>query len=194
MSENYHKNFEKVLKKNFINIFVLSILEKHPSHGYKIGREIEKRTLGMWKPRASTLYWILNNQREKGFIRLIEDAKNRKVYEITDKGRETLKLMKQTQRKIRKSYRRFLMTTIINGSSVNIEELEQFDEIPNIQMLPTALKPDKFTGDLNLNERLQLLESMRASIIENRDRMNEYIKDFDETILELRNKLDKENE
>ena len=191
MVENYHKNFEKVLKKNFTNIFVLSILEKEPSHGYKIGSEIEKRTLGMWNPTASTLYWILNNQREKGFIKLIEEDKNRKIYEITDLGKQALKLMKQSQRKIRQSYRRFLSTSIQNGGSVDVEELEHYEDIPNIQMLPTAMTPDKFKGDLSPQERLKLLEEMRASIIENRDRMNSYIKDFDETILKIKEELNK---
>jgi len=193
MVENYHKNFEKVLKKNFTNIFVLSILEKEPSHGYKIGNEIEKRTLGMWKPTASTLYWILNNQREKGFIKLIKEDKNRKIYKITDMGKQALKLMKQSQRKIRQSYRSFLSASIQNGGSVDIEELEHYKDVPNIQMLPTAMKPDKFKGDLSPQERLKLLEEMRASIIENRDRMNDYIRDFNETILRIKKELDQKS-
>ncbi|MFX0023890.1 MAG: PadR family transcriptional regulator [Candidatus Hermodarchaeota archaeon] len=193
MVENYHKNFEKVLKKNFINIFVLSILEIGPSHGYKIGLEIEKRTLGMWKPTASSLYWILNNQEEKGFIRIKEEVKNKKIYEITDMGKQALKLMKQSQRKIRKTYRRFLSSAIQNGGSIDIEELEHYEDVPNIQMLPTAMKPDKFKGDLTLHERLKLLEDMRASIKENIDRMNSYIKDFDETIMKIKEEMKKKS-
>ncbi len=191
MVETYHKNFEKVLKKNFINIFVLSILEISPSHGYKIGLEIEKRTLGMWKPTASSLYWILNNQREKGFIRIKEEEKNKRIYEITDMGKQALKLMKQSQRKIRKTYRRFLSSAIQNGGSVDIEELKLYEDVPNIQMLPTAMKPDKFKGDLTLQERLKLLEDMRVSIKENVDRMNGYIKDFDEIITKLKEEMKK---
>ncbi|MFW9878815.1 MAG: PadR family transcriptional regulator [Candidatus Thorarchaeota archaeon] len=193
MVETYHKNFEKVLKKNFTNIFVLSILEMGPSHGYKIGNEIEKRTLGMWNPSASSLYWILNNLREKGFIKLFEEDKNKKIYKITDTGKQALKLMKQSQRKIRKSYRRFLSTAIIDNGAIDSEELKYFEDVPNIQMLPTAMKPDKFEGDLTPIERLKLLEAQRASIIENRDKMNEYIKDFDETITKIKRDLDKED-
>ncbi|HUW91201.1 MAG TPA: PadR family transcriptional regulator [Candidatus Nanopelagicaceae bacterium] len=192
MVENYHKNFEKILKKNFTNIFVLSILEKGPSHGYKIGNEIEKRTLGMWNPSASTLYWILNNLRDKGFIKLIEQEKNKKVYEISDTGKETLRLMKLTQRKIRNTYRRFLAASIENKYSNDIEELEHFEEIPSIQVLPTALRAERFKGNLSLDEKLLLLESKKAAIVETRDRMNEYINDFDETILKIKNELDKE--
>lgn len=192
MVENYNKNFEKVMKKNFTNIFILSILEKGPSYGYKIGNEIEKRTLGMWNPSASTLYWILNNLREKGFIKLLEEDKNKKVYKISDKGKEALRLMKLTQRNIRNTYRRFLAASIDNRDTIDSEDLQHFDEIPSIQVLPTALRPERFKGNLNLNERIQLLESKKAAFIETRDRMNEYIKDFNETILKIREELNKQ--
>lgn len=192
MVENYNKNFEKVMKKNFTNIFILSILERGPSHGYKIGIEIEKRTLGMWNPSASTLYWILNNLREKGFIKLLEEDKNKKVYEISDTGKEALRLMKLTQRKIRNTYRRFLAASIDNRDTINSEDLERFDEIPSIQVLPTALRPERFKGNLTPNERIQLLESKKVAFIETRDRMNDYIKDFDNTILKIKKELDNE--
>ena len=192
MVENYNKNFEKVMKKNFTNIFILSILEKSPSHGYKIGNEIEKRSLGMWNPSASTLYWILNNLREKGFIKLLEEEKIKKVYEITDTGKEALRLMKLTQRKIRNTYRRFLAASIDIQDSSDIEELERFDEIPSIQVLPTALRPERFEGNISLSERIHLLEIKKAALVETRDRMEEYIKDFDKTISKLNNELDKQ--
>ena len=192
MVENYNKNFEKLMKKNFTNIFILSILEKGPSHGYKIGNEIEKRSLGMWNPSASTLYWILNNLREKGFIRLLEEDNIKKIYEISDTGKEALRLMKITQRKIRNTYRRFLAASIDIRDSSDLEELEFFDEIPSIQVLPTALRPERFEGNITLNERINLLESKKVALVETRDRMDEYIKDFDETISKLKNELDKE--
>jgi len=146
----------------------------------------------MWNPSASTLYWILNNLRDKGFIKLIEQEKNKKVYEISDTGKETLRLMKLTQRKIRNTYRRFVAASVENKYSNDLEELEHFEEIPSIQVLPTALRAERFKGNLSLDERLLLLESKKAAIVETRDRMNEYINDFDETILKIKNELDKQ--
>ena len=180
------------MKKNFTNIFILSILEKGPSHGYKIGNEIEKRSLGMWNPSASTLYWILNNLKEKGFIRLLEEDNKKKVYEISDTGKEALRLMKITQRKIRNTYRRFLAASIDIRDSSDLEELERFDEIPSIQVLPTALRPERFEGNITLSERINLLEVKKAALVETRDRMNEYIKDFNDTISKIKNELDKQ--
>ena len=193
MVEDYNKNFEKVMKKNFTNIFILSILERSPSYGYKIGNEIEKRTLGMWNPSASTLYWILNNLREKGFIKILREDKNKKVYEISDTGKEALRLMKLTQRNIRNTYRRFLAASVDQGSAIDYDDLERFDDIPSIQVLPTALKPERFKGNLTPKEKIQLLEAKKVSFIETRDRMIEYIKDFDETILKIKKEMD-ENE
>jgi len=137
-------------------------------------------------------YWILNNLREKGFIRLLEEDKVKKVYEITDMGEEALGLMKATQKKIRNTYRRFLAASIDIRDSSDLEELERFDEIPSIQVLPTALRPERFKGNISLNERIILLETKKAALVETRDRMDEYIKDFDNTILKLRNELDKQ--
>lgn len=157
MVENFLKNFEKVMKKNFTNIFVLTILEKEPSHGYKIRNEIEKRTIGMWKPTASTLYWILNNLRENGFIKLLKENK-KKVYEITDTGRETLRLMKSIQRKIRKSYHRFLAVSRMNGDSIESKKPEHYEDDSSIQMLLTSLRPDKYK-ELTLISRFAMKPS-----------------------------------
>ncbi len=190
MVEDYNKNFEKVMKKNFTNIFILSILERGPSHGYKIGNEIEKRTLGMWNPSTSTLYWILNNLREKGFIKIFKEDKKKKVYEISDIGKEALRLMKLTQRNIRNTYRRFLAASIDQGTAIDSDDLERFDDIPSIQVLPMALKPERFKGNLAPKERIQLLEAKKIVFIETRDRMNEYIKDFDKTISKIRKEMD----
>ena len=47
--------------------------------------------------------------------------------------------------------------------------------------------------DFDSERGQQLLEEMRASIIENRDRMNGYIQDFDSTILKIKEELIKES-
>ena len=93
MAENIANNFEKTMKKGFVNIFVLLVLNKEPTHGYQIKKLIEERTFKFWKPKDSTMYTILNTLREKGLIRQSDNQDSddsRKVYELTDKGKETL--------------------------------------------------------------------------------------------------------
>ncbi|MFX1350346.1 MAG: hypothetical protein ACFE92_16875, partial [Promethearchaeota archaeon] len=104
--------------------------------------------------------------------------------------KEALRLMKLTQRNIRNTYRRFLAASIDQGTTIDSEDLERFDDIPSIQVLPMALKPERFKGNLTPRERIQLLEAKKIAFIETRDRMNEYIKDFDKTILKIRKEMD----
>ena len=54
MVEEITDNFEKAMKKGFLSILILAVLEKNPTHGYKILKQIEKKTLGVWKPPSSS--------------------------------------------------------------------------------------------------------------------------------------------
>ena len=120
MAEKIADKFEKTMKKGFVNIFVLMVLHKEPTHGYQIKKLIEERTFGFWSPSDSTMYTILNRLRDKGLIKLsnIQDPEDtRKVYELTKKGNDTLKLMIEREREMRESMKAlFLSTTDIDDN------------------------------------------------------------------------------
>ncbi len=114
MVENIADNFERTMKKGFVNIFVLLVLNKEPTHGYQLKKLIEERTFGFWTPSDSTMYTILNNLREKGLIRQsdIQDSDDtRKTYELTEKGKETLEIMMQREREMRESMASLIFST-----------------------------------------------------------------------------------
>jgi len=114
MAEKIANKFEKTMKKGFVNIFVLLALHKEPTHGYQIKKMIEERTSGFWSPSDSTMYTILNNLREKGLITLSntqDPEETRKIYELTKKGNDTLKLMIEREREMRDSMRAILFST-----------------------------------------------------------------------------------
>jgi PadR family transcriptional regulator PadR len=96
------------MKTGFISSLILIVLEKNPSYGYKIGKEIEKRSLGIWDPPSSTMYTVLKDMTKKHLISFkeqqVEEGRNRKIYEITQKGKETLKLMLEKHRLIEESF------------------------------------------------------------------------------------------
>ncbi len=196
MVEEYAKSYEKVIKKNFATIFILSILKDGPSHGYEINNKIRKRTLGIWNPTASTLYWILKKQREMGLIKLVyqkNKIRNKQVYEITDKGKETLRLMKKSQNKIRKVYKHFLSLSSEHIFPFDSEELEYFDNILNYQLLSNIIKPEKENLDLSPKKKLHLLNLQKETIIVARDRLNDYIKKINEIILNIKKELEDSN-
>jgi DNA-binding PadR family transcriptional regulator len=62
----------------------------NPAHGYKLMREIEDVSRGRLTMGPGTLYGVLTRLQGDGLIRLDEDDGRRKVYRITQAGREAL--------------------------------------------------------------------------------------------------------
>ncbi len=72
---------------------MLSVIGELPSHGYRIGREIERRSSGYFRLTASTLYSALRRLEQDGLVQSAwHTASNthRRCYWLTDKGREAL--------------------------------------------------------------------------------------------------------
>lgn len=131
--DNSAKKFTRGMKNGFINMFVLLVLEKGPNHGYNIKKEISDRTLDVWSPTASSLYPLLNRMCDSG---LIKEAKNqdedengriKKIYEITSKGKKTLKLMLKKQRQIEDAMKTLMMETIKISDDFTDGEIEALD-------------------------------------------------------------------
>ena len=66
--EEIAEKFEKAMKKGFIRILTLLVLDKEPMHGCQIKRAIEETTFSVWTPIDSTMYTILGDLREKHLI------------------------------------------------------------------------------------------------------------------------------
>ena len=73
------------MKKGIVEIFVLAILKKGPSYGYKIVFDLSKYV----DISESTLYPILRRLEKNGELRTYNElfqGRNRKYYAITVKG------------------------------------------------------------------------------------------------------------
>ena len=68
---------------------VLALLAEQPMHGYQIIHEIEERSGGSWKPSAGSVYPTLQLLADEGLINA-EESNGRKVYSLTDAGREAV--------------------------------------------------------------------------------------------------------
>ncbi|WP_297534998.1 PadR family transcriptional regulator [Thermococcus sp.] len=76
------------------NIILVIVGLKGETHGYEILKELEKFTVGIWKPSHSNLYTLLNKMVEEGLLEPREEyrGKLRRVkYRLTDKGWEYLR-------------------------------------------------------------------------------------------------------
>jgi DNA-binding PadR family transcriptional regulator len=71
--------------------FVLSVLHQKPMHGYELVQAVDKTTKGCCSPTEGTVYPMLNEFEAGGYLSShaeIVHGRERKVYTLTDKGRE----------------------------------------------------------------------------------------------------------
>ncbi|MFX0070617.1 MAG: PadR family transcriptional regulator [Candidatus Hermodarchaeota archaeon] len=113
--EEIVNSFELTMKKGFVSVLILLVLEEEPSHGYKIQKEIAKRSLGYWQPTSSNIYPLLESLKEKKLINCIEQndfGRQKKVYKITPKGTKTLKMLFRKHQLMIESIKTIILRTM----------------------------------------------------------------------------------
>ena len=155
----------KEAQKGYIRMGVLILLNKKPSHGYEIMKEINSRTKGFWQPTAGGVYPILRDLEKSGYIKgQWETQKNRrlKVYKITESGEQILRkaILKQTEifNNIGSLFREF------SRDVLNVEAVD--DSMPKIPSPFSAFLEEKVGGKRNLkqlqNERNHIYETVKG--------------------------------
>ena len=189
MVEEITKNFEKAMKKGFISALILLILEKNPSYGYKISKDITTRTLGIWTPPASTMYTVLKEMTKNGLIKYIEqqeEGRTRKIYDVTKKGEEILKLMVEKQQIINESIETLIAATIGSDEALSGHFFPKYGPF-NFFFEKLEEKSEE--------EKLKLLEFHKSKLSQKIDRFNKQYQKIEELISKLKNKaIDKNSE
>jgi len=72
-----------------IKYILLSLIEEAPQHGYQLIKELESRWGGFYRPSPGSVYPTLQLLEEGEYI-TSSQVEGKKVYTITDKGRELL--------------------------------------------------------------------------------------------------------
>ena len=83
------------IKMSLSKFFILCVLHHRPMHGYDISREVARTTNGCCSPTEGTIYPVLREFEAGGYVTfeaLIVSGRERKVYTLTDKGREAFKV------------------------------------------------------------------------------------------------------
>ena len=73
-----------------LRLYLLSLLDEAPRHGYEVIRALEERFDGMYSPSAGTVYPRLSRLEEEGLVER-EDTGRKAIYRITDAGRAELR-------------------------------------------------------------------------------------------------------
>src|SRR3954463_15369006 len=78
-----------VFKHGALRLYLRKLLGEHPRHGYEVISLLEDRFLGLYAPSAGTVYPRLARLEAEGLVEH-EENDGRKVYRLTDAGREEL--------------------------------------------------------------------------------------------------------
>jgi DNA-binding PadR family transcriptional regulator len=76
-------------RRGDIRTAALLLLAEEPRNGYQIMQEVQERSEGVWRPSAGSVYPALAQLEDEGLIRS-EEQDGRKLFTITDAGRELL--------------------------------------------------------------------------------------------------------
>jgi DNA-binding PadR family transcriptional regulator len=75
------------MRRGGTQVAILALLAEQPMHGYQIIQELATRSGGAWTPGAGSVYPALEQMEAQGLISGDQQA-DKRVYSITDKGRE----------------------------------------------------------------------------------------------------------
>src|SRR5665648_37560 len=171
-------NWLKEAQKGYIRMGVLILLNKKPSHGYEIMKEINSRTKGFWQPTPGGVYPILRDLEKSEYITgEWQTQKNRhlKVYKITQSGDAILRraILKQTE--------------IFDNISSLFHEFAR--EVLNVETTNIPIPPSPFSPFLEENvgsQTLVHLEHQRKHAVETIKSMRERLKQIDGRIAEIK--------
>ncbi|MEP6856302.1 MAG: PadR family transcriptional regulator [Pedococcus sp.] len=73
-----------------LRLYLLSLLNEGPRHGYEVIQDLEHRFNGLYSPSAGTVYPRLAKLEEEGLVERSEEGR-KAIYRITDAGREEVR-------------------------------------------------------------------------------------------------------
>ncbi len=82
-------------RRGDIRPILLGVLAERPMHGYEIIRYLEDRSHGLWRPSPGSVYPTLQLLEEEELVRS-HDEGGKKIYELTDRGRDEAKAAQST--------------------------------------------------------------------------------------------------
>jgi DNA-binding PadR family transcriptional regulator len=88
-----------------LQLLILALLEKQPSHGYELIKTIEERSGGFYSPSPGVIYPALTYLEDVGHAQAEPDG-TRKLYRITPQGRTHLETHRDTAEAILNAFKR----------------------------------------------------------------------------------------
>jgi DNA-binding PadR family transcriptional regulator len=74
-------------RRGDVRTALLSVLTEEPGHGYELIQALEEKSGGRWRPSPGSVYPTLQQLEDEDLVRS-EEREGKRVYAITDAGRE----------------------------------------------------------------------------------------------------------
>lgn len=79
----------RFFRQGEVRLALLSLIDEEPAHGYELMKRLTDRSGGTYEASAGTIYPVLQLLEDEGLVR-VRESDGKKVYHITDSGREEL--------------------------------------------------------------------------------------------------------
>ena len=76
-----------------LQLLILNVLARGPSHGYQIAQHIKRQSRGILDFKEGTLYPTLHGLERQGYLEAAEAQENgrtRRIYTLTERGQQLL--------------------------------------------------------------------------------------------------------
>lgn len=165
--------------KGYLKLAVLLVLIREPLHGYQIMKHIHELTMGVITPTAGGIYPTLRELELKGLIRGEWRAgERRKVYEITERGREVFREAMKKHFELGSSFRRWILKALA--------DLKIIEEVEMPEALAPAARILFLDEDAPTKDRIEALERLRTRLRNLAILINAMARHIDNRIEELR--------
>ena len=134
-----------------LQLIILDQLSKKPSYGYELIKEIEERMAGGYAPSPGVVYPTLTMLEERGFTEVVSSEGNRKVYGVTDAGKQELEANAARLRNIAER---------IEDSGERFGRLRSQQVMRAFRNLGEAVRGRMFRGDLTPEQIAKIAEAI----------------------------------
>jgi len=124
---------EGPFQRGVIKYIILDYLKDRPSYGYEIIRALEERFSGFYVPSPGTVYPTLQMLEEMGYATsAAQDSK--RVYTITDAGRQFLAERGEFEEKVKRHMKRWWNAENINDIGETMREFERLAQLLSVKV------------------------------------------------------------
>ncbi|MCD6264334.1 helix-turn-helix transcriptional regulator [Candidatus Bathyarchaeota archaeon] len=177
--EEIASRWREQMQRGYLKLAVLFVLTQGPLHGYQIMRRIREWTLGVITPTSGALYPTLRRLEEMGLIRgESRGERGRKVYYITEKGREVFRESVKRHFELAQSIRSWVLKGL--GELNVVEEVEP----PSVMM--SAVRFLLLKEEASVEEKIEALERLRVGFQHMALLFNRMVEHITKRIEELR--------